>query len=953
MDNFISKVAQFIAEHHTNYAHLTVVLPSRRAQKYIQQELYRLHGHPIFSPNFITIDQFAKSLIDEELIDSMDLLFRFYKVFTSLGNNEDFETFLNWAPMLIADCNEIDRYLVDANQLFRNLRDVKELENWSFEQGRTLSESQKRFLDFWDQLKSYYEIINAELEQSGLVYSGAVFRKALEKFDEKIDLTYPNQSFLFAGFNALSESETQLMERLVKRGRAHVLAEADSFYMNNPNHEAGLFIRKTKDRIPEMQIMLSESLTQGAKQIELIECAQAGSMLKVTQDLLAKMSPSELNSTVLLLADESLIVPAIKHLPKSIEKANITLGLPLKLTALRPWLELIFEFQNNFLYFNTDAQYHKTLLAFFRHPFMERFLSDSDRKLVLLEERNIVKFNKIFTKLKTDEFSENVQLVLKKVFAPWKNDFSQALRIILELNQSVFDALSESDDLVERSALFHFQESMKPLQLVFERDYVPEMTLRSFEKFFNMRWMRESVAYYGNPIDGLQVMGLLETRLLSFKNLIVVGLNEGIMPPKNNINSLIPMDLRRYFQLPLPTEKDALFAHHFYRLLADAENIHILYSTNQGDDISAAEPSRYIKQIELELAGQNRQIQVNKTSYNIPVNLSVDELSFENSEVIQQRVLDQFEHGFSPSAMNKFLSCPLDYYFRYVLKYADDEDVEENVEHSTFGTVVHEVLEFLYLPFVGAPSIRIEDIRQMLQICNAEVDKRFKAKFESNVELFERGAMYFASIAAKNQIRRFLNQEIKLLAENSDKTLKIIALEQKLEHELSINFEGETRKIKLSGFIDRLDQWGDQIRIVDYKTGACKPEDVRVSGTVAAKIFKVIQDSGELNADALSEFGNLGARHAIQLLFYAVLYRANYGKVPDLVGIYSLRNVNAGLQCLDFAQPRKKADAHDLSLDDPLILFMEGFMQLVAQQILEIEVFEHDESSQYCKFCNS
>jgi len=953
MSNFIRQIAQFISDNHNNYANLTVVLPSRRAQKYIQQELFGLHGHPVFSPNFLTIDQFAKNLIDEELIDSVDLLFRFYKVFLELGNDEDFETFLNWAPMLIADCNEIDRYLVDANQLFKNLRDVKELENWSFEQGRTLSDSQKRFLDFWDQLKSYYELINTELDAAGFAYSGAVFRKAIENLDVRLDQVYPNQSFLFAGFNALSEAETVLMERLVKRGRAQIIAEADSFYLNNNNHEAGLFIRRTKERIPEMQLFSTDILSHESKQIDLIECAQAGSMLKVTQNILAKMQPDELNETVLLLADESLIVPAIKHLPKSIGKANITLGLPLKLTALRPWLELIFEFQNNFVYFKTDAQYHKTLLAFFRHPFMERLLTDEDKSFVLKEEKNIINFNKIFLKLKTDDFSPKVQTILNLVLKPWKSDFQAALRVILDLNQRVFDALNDSD-LVERSALFHFQESMKPLQLVFARDYVPEMTLRSFEKFFNMRWMRESVAYYGNPIDGLQLMGLLETRLLSFKNLFVVGLNEGVMPPKNTINSLIPMDLRRYFNLPLPAEKDALFAHHFYRLLTHAERVQILYSTNQGDDISAAEPSRYIKQIELELAAQNRQIVINKTAYNIPVNLSVEELSFENTEAIQQRILNQFEYGLSPSAMNKFMSCPLDYYFRYVLKYADDEEVEENVEHSTFGSVVHEVLEFLYKPFVGGErALQIDDVKAMLTIYSAEVDSSFKKKFESNVELFERGAMYFASIAAKKQIRRFLNQELKQLSDYPEKQLRIIALECKLEHEISINFEGEPRKIKLSGIIDRIDQWGDEIRIVDYKTGGCKLDDVRVSGAVASRISAATQDLSSFNFDEAEDFGNLGASYAMQLLFYAVLYKANYHRVPDLVGIYSLRNVNAGLQCLNFAQPRKKEDAHSLSLDDSLVAFMEKYMQYIAQNILELDIFAHNEASKYCQFCKS
>jgi hypothetical protein len=954
MSTFISKIAQFVAEHYDNYAHLTIVLPSRRAEKYIQQELFALHGHPIFSPNFITIDQFAKRLVDEDVVDSVDLLFRFYKVFLELGNDEDFETFLNWAPMLIADCNEIDRYLIDAKALFKNLRDIKELENWSFEQGRSLSDSQRQFLDFWDQLKSYYEIINAELDAANLAYSGSVFRKALHNLDERLDTVFPKQEFLFAGFNALSEAELQLMDRLVKRGRAHILAEADVFYLSNLNHEAGLFIRRTKERIPEMHVLVSDNLAVASKRIELIECAQSGSMLKVTQDLLSKMPASELNDTVLMLADESLIVPAIKHLPKSIGKANITLGLPLKLTSLRPWLELIFEFQNNFAYFKTDAQYHKTLLSFFRHPFMDCLLTENDKQLVLKEEQNIVRFNKIFTKLKTDAFSIGVQKVLKLVFTPWQHNFSNALQVILELNQVIFDALSEEFDLVERSALFHFQASMMPLKRVFEQEYVPHMTLRSFEKFFNMRWMRESVAYYGNPIEGLQVMGLLETRLLSFKNLIVVGLNEGVMPPKNNINSLIPMDLRRYFNLPLPAEKDALFAHHFYRLLSDAEQVHILYSTNQGDDISAAEPSRYIKQIELELAAQHPQIEISKRSYNIPVNLSIDELCFENSSAVQNRILEQFEHGLSPSAINKFLGCSLDYYFRYVLKYADDEEVEELVEHSTFGSVVHEVLEFLYQPFVGGEKpVKAYDIQAMLKCYSEEVDQRFRKKFESNVELFERGAMYFASIAAKKQIKRFLNQELSSLAANPEKELRIIALEHSLMHTISIDFRGLEREIKLSGVVDRIDKWGDEIRIVDYKTGACKPEQVAMSGTVASRIYSATENLDAFNFSDEPDFGNLGATYAIQLLFYAVLYHANYGTVPDAVGIYSLRNVSAGLQCLSFKQPQKKDDAHNLSLDVYLIRFMEKYMKHIAQQILETDVFIHEPKSKYCKFCGS
>lgn len=949
MEKFIEQLVNHITDKHADLSAVTLVLPSQRAVRYIQRSLYQVLQKPFFSPTFFTIDEFCRSFVDVLPVDEVTLLFRFYTIYKKLGNEDDFETFLNWAPLLIADCNDIDRYMVDAKQLFKSLRDVRELEHWSFGEGRELSESQKQFLAFWDQLGDFYKEINVNFDQDKLGYAGSILRKAVLDVLSRIDDLYPNQHIIFAGFNALSEAELQLIAQLIKLKRADLILEADSFYLENRNHEAGMFIRKTKDRIPESLIFVQNELKNGFKEIVVTACAQSGSMLKVVQDLLSKLSPSDLNDTLLLLADESLIIPAIKHIPKSVGVANITLGLPLKLTAIRPWIELVFEFQRNFDYFKTDALYHKTLTAFFRHPFTDLILSDSDRLLIQKEEAAIIKYNKIFTKPDFSSFSSDMQRCTNLLLIPWAGDYKAAISKILRLNQFIFDCLDSKENVVERSACYHFNEVMQDLAKVFDQDGLPSMTLRTFEKFLTMRWIRETVAYYGNPVEGLQVMGMLETRMLNFKNVIVVGLNEGILPPKNMVNSLIPMDLRRFFSLPLPQEKDAIFAHHFYRLLAGVEKMHILYSENQGDDSNTVEPSRYLRQIELELLPVSN-ISLIHSTYGIPSSETFVDLSFSNSFEVKDRILDYFRRGLSPSALNKFLNCPLDFYLRYVLKYSDGEDVEEGIESSTFGDVVHRVLEVFYLPFVGeVKRVQAEDIDVMLKRCDDEVLSQFKKKFDTSIDIFDGGVMYFALLAARKQVRRYLNYERSLILDNPDKELFIVSLELEFAKEIQIDNGGKLELIRIVGKIDRVDRFDGVLRIIDYKTGKCDEKQVLISNDRCASILKALDDLDGFNFE---EFKGLNSGYVFQLLFYLVLYLEEADALPGAIGILSLRNMKYGLQELKFGNS-KKADAFlELQLDRKLAAFTSKYIIYLAESILKTDQFIHNSKSQFCILCN-
>ncbi len=943
MQTFINQLAHFIANNYTDLSKLTVVLPARRAVKYIQKELFEVIQRPYFSPNFVTIEAFAKTFCEKQVVDSVELLFRFYEIYNKLGYQEDFESFMNWAPLFLSDCNDIDRQMVDPEKLFKNLREIREIEHWSFGEDRKLSESQQLFLEFWGNLKEFYKVLNNSLEEEGAIYSGKLMQEAALNVLEKVDECYSGHQFIFAGFNALSEAELQMMSALVNAGRAKVILEADSFYLMNTIHEAGLFIRRTKNRIPETIIFEADRLTNAPKEVEIISCAQSGSMFKVVQDLLAKMSREQLNDTLVLLADESLIVPAIKHIPKSVEQANITLGLPLKLTALRPWVELIFLFQHDFVYFKTHALYNKTLLAFLKHPFVQVLCSESDLEQIRLEEARIVKYNKIFTVLNLDNFSQDLKTLLLLALKPWKGNYLSALETFLSMNKLIFDKLDDKNNLLEKTAVYHFHQALSKLHEIFERAWLPTMTLRSFEKFFNLRWMQETIAYYGNPIDGVQVMGMLETRVLSFKNVIFVGVNEGVLPPNNSVNSLIPMDLRRYFNLPLPAEKDAIFAHHFYRLFAAAENIHMLHYSNSGNDFQLTEPSRYLQQIEMEL-GVNDQLRLTYKSFNLTVQEQLKSKGFNNTPEVQSKILDYFKHGLSASALNKFMNCPLDFYMRYVLKYSDDDEVEEEVEHSTFGTVIHQTLEYLYRPFSeSAQPISPKDIESMFEQVDLLVTRFFKDKYESDVDHFESGEMYMALLAAKQQVRRFLTFERQQLLDHPQNELVILALEKSFRRTVKIKIDEKEEEIAIYGNIDRVDLWGGKLRILDYKTGNCTKKDVQFS----REIFEWGRDL------ELEKLNKLAGKHVLQLMIYFFLYAGSEGKYPDSLGILSFQNLKEGLHELGLkTQKRSKSEKQMLALDQELIENIEKYIVVLAERVLTTAHFEHSSSAKFCNFCD-
>jgi RecB family exonuclease len=936
---FTDQIAHYIKENDLNLSHLTIVLPSERAKKYISASLFKAFQKPLLAPKMVTIDRWVRNLSQKTVIDKTRVLLRLFEIQLKEAKtieDHSFDEFLTWGNMLLSDFDELDRYLLNSKELFSNLADIKEIENWSFG-NENLTDSQKRFMEFWDRLPSYYENLNAVLDKEGVCYMGKAYRYV----SENLEVLFKNDKdaiFLFAGFNALSPAEISIMKQLHQMGRGHILINADSFYLDSESHEAGRFLRDLKKSLGVREMpFVEDNLLHDTKEIEIIECAQTAGQAKVAGTILEEMSETEIANSLILLADESLIVPLLKNLPKKIGKANITLGLPLRNTSLRTWVEILFGIQENKMRFKSAGVYFNDLQKLWNHPFVSAILPKVEKERIITIEHEIIKKNSIFLSLDKIEIGPVGNKLMQLVYTPWKENWHEGLVSIRNLSNEIFKNLKE-EFAFEKAVLQGFDNALIDFGNIVSEG-IPTMSLRSFKTLFNQHWNLKSIAYHGNPLDGLQIMGLLETRLLDFERIICLGMNEGSMPPTNPIQTMIPMDLRSYFNLPTPREKQGLFAHHFYRLLHSCTKMHVTYTSAQ-EKVGSNEASRYLLQLELELSRLNTNIKLTKRFYTIPhADTKFSSQSIAKTPEILSRMDDIFAKSTSASMLKKYAACPLDFYYQYVMEFGEEQKVEEEVENNTFGTFIHNALETMYTPFArfnkegekvipAPPAITSYDIDSMLKNYEYQINKEFAAHFNDDKEAFSKGKNLLSYKMALELTQRFLKKEKEFLIEQTEPVF-IESLERELRAELIVDVFGEKKKINLKGFVDRIDSIGGKCRIIDYKSGKVTQSDTETNKKV---------DLDVLVKNCLEK------KHVLQLILYCYLFKSNYHEMPREASIISFINMNDGVFKLETA---------NYSLEEVVDLFPEILKQIL-EKMYDPEVrFEHNDTSfvSFCSYC--
>ena len=950
MSYFIDRIAQFIHDKELSLAHLTIVLPSQRAKKYLQRSLFNVYEKPIFSPEIVTMNRWIQDLSPLPVIEQTRALFKLYAIHqkVDLEEPQTLDEFLNWGKILLSDFDEMDRYLIDSKDLFKNLADIKEIENWSFNTEEELTEGQKRFMRFWDLLPEYYTQFNKQLTKDGECYMGQAYKSLANNIDRAF-ADDKERTFIFAGFNALSAAEKSILKQLEKMGRASIFIDADAYYMNDKQHEAGSFMRDLLTSLNVSSLpFVEDKLLKDEKVFHVINCAQPTGQAKVSASILSdKIQPNELSDTLLLLADEKMVVPVIKNIPKSITETNITLGMPLKNTAIRPWVELLFTVQEHYQQFKTKSIYHKDFIRFIKHPFIHAICNEEDTQSIKQIEQLILDKNWLFISPKQLDFSANLMQIVSFFFDSWEAISKYEItRTIRKMNQLLFKAIDKEKYTIEKALIYHFDDALSKLENILH-EFQPSINLGTFKTIFNQHWTNTNVAYYGNPLDGLQIMGLLETRLLDFKNIIVIGLNDGSMPPTNPIQTFVPMDLRRHHHLPTPRDKQGLFAHHFYRLLHQAKRVWITYSSAESS-MGVDEPSRYIQQLELELARKNPNLRLIKEDYTLSHEDEASEpLTVGKSPALLDRLSSYFETKTSTSAIKTALACQLDFYYKYLLGFGEEGTVEEEIEASSFGSFIHDTLEDLYAPFARlekdekgnlsgerhSKSLAYVNVQEMIRTFKPVLKEKFEAHFSFNKNVAIEGKNYLSLEVANHLVERFLKHERDELKKR-DGHLFIEGLEIKLHESIEVDLFDRKQTLRFVGIIDRIDHYNGEIRIIDYKSGTCKKEDVTIKAYSRDKMSSPVE---KLIKSIEKE------KYVLQLLIYNWMYREHFGTYPKQVGIISMVNVHDGPFYL-------KNDLTD-NMEDLMALFKEALSIIIQDLFDETKDIQHNIAAEYCDYC--
>ena len=897
MQSFISETLDDILKTTKLFDNVVFVLPSQRAKIFVKQE-FKNKISVGFLPEMLNIEQFIHQVSGIHKADSIQLLFHFYGIYKGLEKNPDsFDVFSSWAMTVLQDFNEIDQHLVNTSDIFIYLRDIERLRKWSVKGTFKETELIKDHHSFLEKLNTYYEALYAFLLENKIGYQGLLYKESCARIDNFLE-DNKETKFFFIGFNALNKAEELLFQKVLERGNSEIYWDIDEAFISS-NHQAGKFIRKYKTewRYYEKNKLKSIGNTfKSRKHIQVIGAPKNTTQIKYTGEILEKIT--DFKNTAVVLADETLLPITLNSLPKNIDAINITMGYPLKDVPTTGLLFALFQLfttqeklQKNIL----NEFYYKDVIRFFKHQSIYLLVPNIDDFTAKIghENRTFMNENYIVEFLKTA--NEECKSVIGNLFQPFTNVNNFIERVLALIN-----LLKDEVNVLEKEYLYRFYTAFTQLKK-FQEEYHYFTDLKIIVKFFKQLISTESLSFQGEPLKGLQLMGMLETRVLDFENIILTSANEGVLPTSSQQNSFIPFDVKVEFNLPTYREKDAIFSYHFFRLMQRAKNVYILYNTEH-DVFGSGEKSRFVTQLEMMRTDVlhkfvSPQVRTQKIQLK---EIEKNDLVVESLKVLAKK-------GISPSSLTNYLHNPVAFYKQKVLKIKEYDKVEETVAYNTLGTVVHETLDELYKPFVGK-FLMVDDIVKMEQLVEELVTKHFKIQFKNGNLSTGKNRLIFE--VANRFVLNFLSKEKQLL-QSENNQLKIIATEENLSAEIEI--EGFDFPIKLHGNVDRVDELNGEIRIIDYKSGKVESSELKVLD------FEQLREKKQYKA--------------IQVLLYAFLYSHNnkFDFSKKLKGgIYSFKNLNTGFLSMNFSSSNKNSDT-DISQEK-----LEDFIEELKKYIKEI-----------------
>lgn len=915
---FLSNLTdELITLYPDNLSDVTIVLPSKRARVFLIEHIQSKLSQPIFAPNILSIEEFIQDISGLRAIDAMEVLFEFYNVYSDITGKkdiQDFETFSYWAKTVIQDFNEIDRYLLNQKHVFSYLKDVEALKRWDLELNQTTKLIDST-LEFWNKLPLYYESLYKHLLDKGIGYQGLLYRESINNLESFTKDIPTSNKIIFAGFNALNQAEERIFQHLMLHEKALVYWDVDYTILQDPFHDAGLFIRKYKKewkQYANQSFKWIDTHFENSKNIQIIGTPKTVGQTKIVGNLIEEIQSKnpDLQNTAVVLGDENLLLPVLYNLPETVESLNITMGYPSKNNPAQLLIAKIFKLHINAKQRNENQYtlYYKEVLDILNHALIEPYIGAK-------KVENVIKYNnftffsndKLFQLYEEHKDSETNPL-FELIFSKWNDNANEIVTKLSKVLLTIKSHLGteNQEDIISKAFLYSIYQVLNRISSFIEK-YQSITSLSSLFSIYKNVVDLAEVSFEGKPLSGLQVMGVLESRVLDFENVIVTSVNEGKFPSGKSTNSFIPYDIKRELGLPTFREKDAIYSYHFYHLLYRAKNIYLLYNSENSDGIDAGEKSRFLTQLEIDFP----QHITKNTIYNAHLpSLAYEPIKIEKTASVLQRLEEiATEKGFSPSSLTSYIRNPIQFYTQRILRIREIDEVEENIAVNTLGTVIHETLKHLYDPYIGK-HLSINDIDKMLSLVETETIKQFKEIYKEGE--IRKGKNLLAFEVAKQNVEQFLKMEKKDV--EAGIAIKILFLEHTLEGKIvdkSLPYE-----IKIAGNVDRIELRDNKIRIIDYKTGK-----------VEARTLKV-DDFSQLTSDIKYE-------KIIQLLCYALMFENNLGykDYPVEAGIISFKNMKAGFMPFGLG---KRNSIHEIT-KETIIDFKVSILGLI-QEILNPEI---------------
>jgi hypothetical protein len=949
MKKFLYELAEDIHKEHHQLEALTVIFPNRRAVLYFRKHLSTFLDKPVFAPRLITIEDFFTGLSDLNIPDKLELNYRLYRVYKDIvlkqnPSAEPFDKFYFWGDMLLRDFDEIDKYLVNAGQLFMDLSNQKELdssfdylteEQRNFLQGfwksfeENLTTNKKKFLNVWSQLHELYLSFRNSLLSEGIAYEGLMYRLVAEGIDD-IAPKVKSKKIIFAGFNALTKAEERVISYFIEKGVGDIYWDTDAYYVNNNTQEAGKFFREYQDhKILGSSFLrnVPSNFSGSEKSIQVFGAAEPVGQTKIMAEILQQQLSKGIDpeDTLIVLPDEKLLLPVLHGLSGAIDKLNITMGFPLSGAPIFNLIELLVEMQ---IVRKGDLFNHRHVLALLGHPYVvsaDPVAANTKRKEIL--SQNWVSIPK--------NFLATAVPLHRLIFSDTTENILDYLRTIL-ISIGSLEKISDLD----KEFTFHFLKLLNRMEQIMIEDLDhplpanPEQKLKSaqasrkfFLKVFRQLVQMQKIPFSGEPLRGLQIMGVLETRNLDYKNVFILSLNEGAFPSSSGKGSYIPANIRRAYGLPTAEHQDATYAYLFYRVMQRADNIFLFYNS-ETDVLGQGEMSRYLQQLIYE---SGKQIQ-RKVLHNPIQPEPIRPISIVKDEGVLEALVKLSEgnpkfKGISPSALNTYIECRLRFYLRYVAKIREADEVEEDLDARVLGNFLHQVMELFYKRTAEKKRTKVieaSDLEGTEETIATLIDEVFIKAY--GLEPGKKVVYEGQRLVVYEIVKRFAQRIIEI-----DRAYAPFVMEALEQEGLSyvVKLDNVPGFVILGGKIDRVDRKENVVRVIDYKTGRDKLD------------FD--------NIPSLFSREERRNKAAFQTMLYALLYKANnksngFKIVPGLINRMNLfdRNFQFGL----------KVDKKYIDDVDQLIPEFEKHLKLLLEELFDPGVpFDQTTDPETCKFC--